>query len=169
MTIQRDEAIHSINEAKDKIISIKKKMEEKNNQIPQLQCLKNQLDEVYCILGKKQNDLKEDFAALNVIIDKINEKQVVILNEKTKVMLATIRANLPKDMKIVPDNNDIREGKLTYKDVDIGKLEIKQESDNIVVKVKVNGSNPVNFPVDDELEMYTIINHIITSYNYKIE
>ena len=48
-------------------------------------------------------------------------------------MLATIRANLPNYMKIVPDNNYIKEGKLTYNDVDIGKYEIKQESDNIVV------------------------------------
>lgn len=167
--IERDDAIRFINEAKEKIISIKKKIEEKNNEIPELKCLKEQLDKVYYILGKKQSNLRVDFIDLNVIIDKISKKQVAILNGKTRVMLATIRANLPNDMKIIPDNNDIKEGKLTFKGEDIGTLQIRQESNNIVVNIRINGSDSVDFPVEDELEMYTIINHIITSYNYKVQ
>ena len=37
MSIKRDEAIQSINEAREKIISVKKKLEEKNNEIHRMQ------------------------------------------------------------------------------------------------------------------------------------
>ncbi|MGV8979917.1 hypothetical protein [Clostridium sp.] len=170
LSLKRDEAIKLINEATEKIISIREKIEEKNNEIPDLQILKRQLDEVYYMLGKKQSDIKKDFAALGIIIGKIRDKQVDILNEKTEIMLATIRANLPNDMVIIPDNNDIKEGKLTYNDAEIGKLRIKQEIDKIIVSVKINDydKNFVDFHVDDELKMYPIINHIITKFNYKI-
>ena len=52
--IKRDDAIRLINEAKEKIISIKKKIEEKSNEIPDLKCLKEQLDKVYNILAKNK-------------------------------------------------------------------------------------------------------------------
>ncbi|MBU3102239.1 MULTISPECIES: hypothetical protein [Clostridium] len=76
-------------------------------------------------------------------------------------------------MKIVPDDNNIKVGKLTYKDDYIGRLGIKQECDNIIVNVEFEDydancvPDSVDFPVDDELEMYPIINYIITKFNYK--
>lgn len=165
LSVERDEAIHTINEAKEKIISIKKKLEEKSNQLPKLEDLKEQFDNFYCLLEKKQSDIQRDLKELSSMIDEINEKQVVLLNEKKEVMLATIRANLPYGMKIEPEDNNIKEGLLKYENGYIGELKIVQENDSIITYVSVNNSKQ-SFPVKDELGMYAIINYIITEFNY---
>jgi hypothetical protein len=100
------------------------------------------------------------------MIDEINEKQVVVLNEKTEVMLEVIRANLPHGMEIEPENNNIKQGTLKCENKYIGKLKIIQENNSIIIKVSVNDTKTESFPVEDELGMYTIINHIITKFNY---
>jgi chromosome segregation ATPase len=166
MSIERDEAIISINEAKEKIINIKEKLEEKNDQLPKLKDLKEQFDNIYCILGKRQTDLQKDLKELSFMIDTINEKQAVLLNERTEVMVATIRANLPNGMRIEPQNNNIKKGILTYENKNIGEIEIIQKNDCITVNVSINDFDYESFIVVDELGMYTIINYIITKFNY---
>lgn len=163
---ERDEAISTINKAKEKIISIKRKLEEKNNQIPRLEELKEKFDNIYCMLGKKQSDLQKDLKDLSLMIDEINEKQVVLLNEKTEVMLEVIRANLPNGMEIEPENNNIKHGILKYENKYIGELKIIQENNSIIINVSVNDTKMESFLVEDELAMYTVINYIITKFNY---
>ena len=86
MLIERDEAIASINEAREKIVDIKKKLEEKNNEIPKLQYLKEQFDSIYFILGKRQTDLQRDWKDLSMIGGEIQERRVVLLSKQTELM-----------------------------------------------------------------------------------
>lgn len=166
MMIERDEAIAFINDAKNKIIDIKKKLEEKNDEIPKLEYLKKQLDNIYFILGKRQRELQKDIKELGMIIEKINEKQVALLTEKTHVMLTTIRANLPNGMEIEPEDNNIEKGILIYEQDEIGEIEIIPNDDSINVNISIGNSDYESFTVEDELGMYTIINYIITKFNY---
>lgn len=166
MSIERDEVIVCINEAREKIIDIKKKLEEKNNEIPKLEYLKKQFDNIYFILGKKQADLQKDLKELGIMIEKIKETQALLLSEKTEVMLATIRANLPNGMRIEPKDNNIKKGILIYEKDEIGEIEITQNNYSINVNVSISDADYESFTVEDELGMYTIINYIITKFNY---
>jgi len=165
LAYQRD-AIQSINEAKDKIVSIKKKLEEKNNGIPSLEELKVQFDNIYCVLGEKRFELQKGLKGLNSTIDKIKRYQCVHLNENIVTMLEVIRANLPRGMIIEEENNSIKQGILKYEDKPIGDLKIREEDNKIIIDVSIINTKLASFHVEHVYGVYTIINHILTKFNY---
>lgn len=165
-TFERDEFIVYVNEAIEKIQDIKKELEAKNQEIPSLIEIKKQFANIYDVLGKKQNEINNGIKDLNLLLDEIKRSQMKILNNKTDIIYETIKANLPKDMKLDPLNGDVKNCILLYDDKNIGTIEIIQEDDSLKAVLKINDYEYEKFPVTDELAMYEIINQINIKFYY---
>lgn len=165
-TLQRDELIGYINESIEKIQDIKEKLESKNQGISNLIEFRNQFNNIYNILCKKQNELNNSIKELNIILDEIKKSQMIILSQKTDIMYETLKANLPKSMKLDPINGDVKNCILLCEGNSIGAIEIIQEDESLKAVLKINDYKYEKFPIIDELDMYEIINQINVKFYY---